>query len=85
MPKIPLLKLPTSDYEEMSRMNNRRLLALLRSAVLAPERLARFSPRPPADHDAYHVRHSAEMITVRLYRAGEEVFQLVFMRADDSY
>jgi len=66
-------------------MNNRRLLTLLRSAVLAPDRLAHFSPRPPADHDAYLVRHSSEMITVRLYRAGEEIFQLVFMRSDESY
>lgn len=78
--RIPYLTLPTSDYDQMLSMSNRRLISLLRSAVLAPERVSRFSPRPPAEHDSYTVRHEAGSIVVRLYADGEEVFRCCFVR-----
>lgn len=45
--KIPSLTLPTTDYGQMQDMSNRHLVGVLRSAVLAPDRIGRFSP-PPA-------------------------------------
>ncbi len=79
---VPTLKLPTTDYEQMLTMSNHRLVCLLRSAVLAPERVARFSPRPPAEHDAYRVRHERGCIAVRLYAEGSEIFCCQFEPAD---
>ena len=66
-------------------MSNRRLVCVLRSAVLAPERAMRFSPRPPAEHDAYCVRHEPGCIEVRLYAEGEEVFLCRFVRPSEEY
>ncbi|MBQ2379120.1 MAG: hypothetical protein II295_01885 [Akkermansia sp.] len=80
--KVPTLELPTSDYEQMQTMSNRRLVCLLRSAVLSPERAGRFSPRPPAEHDAYRVSHECGRIAVRLYAAGTEVFCCRFVPAE---
>lgn len=80
---IPHLTLPTNDFEEMRTMSNLRLISLLRQAVLAPERAARFSPRPPAEHDAYLVHHSSTSISVRLYSKGEVVFSCNFVRAKE--
>lgn len=60
-------------------MSNRRLVCVLRTAVLAPERVSRFSPRPPAEHDAYLVQHGKECISIRLYVQGAEVFRCNFV------
>ncbi len=73
-PQIPILSLPTSDYEQICSMNNRRLIHFLRTAVLAPDRVARFSPRPPADHDAYFVVRQLDCIRVNLMLDGRVVF-----------
>lgn len=59
---------------QMLAMSDRRLICVLRSAVLAPERVGRFMPRPPANHDAYRVFRAAESIDVRLYAEGNAVF-----------
>ena len=83
--RVPSLTLPTSDYEQMLTMSNRRLICVLRSAVLAPERASRFSPRPPAEHDAYTIRHEKGRIIVRLYSDGIEVFRCYFVRPDEDY
>ena len=80
--KVPTLELPTSDYEQMQTMSNHRLVCLLRSAVLEPERVGRFSPRPPAEHDAYRVSHECGRIAVRLYSEGAEVFCCRFVPAE---
>lgn len=66
-------------------MSNRRLICVLRSAVLAPERAYHFSPRPPAEHDAYIIRHEPGQIIVRLYADGEEIFRCCFVRPKDNY
>ena len=66
-------------------MSNRRLICILRSAVLSPERASRFSPRPPAEHDSYVIRHEAGRIAVRLYAEGEEIFRCYFVRSVDNY
>lgn len=66
-------------------MSNRRLICVLRAAVLAPERAARFSPRPPLEHDAYTVRHEPGRIVVRLFTEGEEVFRCCFVRPADDF
>lgn len=84
-PHVPSLTLPTSDYDQMLTMSNRRLICVLRSAVFSPERAARFAPRPPADHDAYTVRHEAGCIVVRLFSDGAEVFRCCLVRAEDDY
>lgn len=84
-PHVPTLTLPTSDYEQMLTMSNRRLICVLRSAVLIPERAIRFSPRPPSEHDAYTVRHEPGCIAVRLYAEGKEVFICRFVRPADDY
>ena len=81
--KIPTLLLPTSDYEEMRSMSNRRLVAVLRSAVLAPEKAGRFHPRPPAEYDAYMVKHELGCISVLLHADGRCVFCCRFKPADD--
>ncbi len=74
MKSVPSLTLPSPAYGEMLTMSNRHLVCLLRAQVLAPERSARFSPRPPAEHDAYIVRHKPGCITVQLFAEGAEVF-----------
>ena len=71
---VPSLTLPSPAYADMQSMSNRHLVCLLRAQVLAPERSARFSPRPPAEHDAYIVRHEPRRISVHLFAAGAEVF-----------
>lgn len=76
---VPTLTLPTSDYREMLAMSNRRLVCVLRTAVLSPERVGRFSPKPPAEHDAYVVRHEPGCIAVHLYTEGAEVFCCCFV------
>ena len=81
--KIPLLTLPTTDYEQMVGMSNARLIGVLRSAVLTPERIGRFSPRPPEEHDAYMVRHRTNCIDIHLYREGAEVFHIKFVAAQE--
>ncbi len=83
MSKIPLLTLPTSDYEQMRTMNNRRLILLLRSAVLSEDRAARFSPRPPRDHDAYVVRHESHQIRISLCLDGKEIFHCIFVDVEE--
>lgn len=82
MNKVPTLTLPTSDFEQMLTMSNRRLVAVLRSAVLAPERAGRFAPHPPMKHDAYIVRHEASRISIHLYDQGKEVFCCRFVGAE---
>ncbi len=77
--RIPLLTLPTEDFAEMMHMNSRRLISVLRQAVLAPDRAARFSPRPPANHDAYLVRHFSSRISISLYTEGVETFRCEFV------
>lgn len=72
--KIPTLRLPTDDYVQMLAMSDRRLICVLRSAVLSPERVGRFMPRPPAEHDAYRVFRAADGIDVHLYAEGNAVF-----------
>lgn len=84
-PHVPSLMLPTSDYEQMLTMSNRRLICVLRTAVLAPDRAIRFSPRPPAEHDAYTIRHEAGQIVVRLFAEGEEIFRCCFVRPAEDY
>ena len=79
---VPTLELPTTDYEQMQSMSNHRLVCLLRSAVLAPERVGRFSPRPPMEHDAYRVQHGSGNIAVHLYAEGAEVFCCRFVPAE---
>ncbi|MDO5449591.1 MAG: hypothetical protein Q4F30_01745 [Akkermansia sp.] len=81
--KIPSLTLPTTDYGQMQDMSNRHLVGVLRSAVLAPDRIGRFSPRPPEDHDAYVVRHRTSCIDIHLYSGGEEVFCIKFVEAPE--
>lgn len=84
-PHVPSLTLPTSDFDQMLAMSNRRLICVLRSAVLAPERAMRFSPRPPMEHDAYTVHHEPSRIIVRLYVEGEEIFRCCFVKPEDDY
>ncbi len=60
-------------------MSNRHLVCLLRAEVLAPERVGRFSPRPPAEHDAYVVDRRPDCIAVRMYAHGKEVFCCQFV------
>lgn len=84
-PYVPSLTLPTSDFDQMLTMSNRRLICVLRTAVLAPERAGRFSPHPPAEHDAYTVRHEPGRIVVRLFAEGIEVFRCNFVRPEDDY
>lgn len=71
---IPTLRLPTDDYVQMLAMSDRRLICVLRSAVLAPDRVGRFMPRPPSEHDAYRVFRAADGINVHLYAEGNAVF-----------
>lgn len=79
---VPTLTLPTDDYEQMQGMSPKRLVCVLRSAVLSPERQGRFSPRPPEQHDAYVVRHRASCIDVFLHVQGEAVFCCKFVPAE---
>lgn len=67
----------------MVAMSNRRLVCLLRTAVLSSSGAGRFSPRPPADHDAYVVHHQPGCISIRLYADGEEVFRCQFIPPSD--
>ncbi len=76
---VPSLTLPSRAYAEMLTMSNRHLVCLLREQVLSPERAARFSPRPPAEHDAYVVRHEPARISVCLYAGEAEVFRCHFV------
>lgn len=80
---VPLLTLPTTDYERMLDMNNQHLISVLRNAVLAPDRIGRFSPRPPEHHDAYTVRHRPGCIDIHLHVAGEDVFCCKFVPAQE--
>lgn len=79
---VPSLTLPTDDYEQMKGMSNTRLVAVLRSAVLAPERQGRFSPRPPEAHDAYTVHHRSGCIDIVLHAGGEAVFCCKFVPSE---
>ena len=78
---VPLLTLPTTDYERMLEMSNQHLICVLRNAVLAPDRIGRFSPRPPENHDAYKVFHRAGCIDIHLLSAGVDVFCCKFVPA----
>lgn len=80
---VPLLTLPTTDYERMLDMNNQHLISVLRNAVLAPDRIGRFSPRPPENHDAYTVQHRPGCIDIHLHVAGEDVFCCKFVPAQE--
>lgn len=64
-------------------MRNSRLVCVLRSAVLSPEKVHRFRPAPPAEYDAYHVRMEAECICVDLLEDGKAVFCCRFESAED--
>lgn len=75
IPRIPSLTLPTGNFDEMLAMSNRRLIEVLRAAVLSPENVMRFSPRPPEEHDAYIIHHESRRIIVCLYADGEEIFR----------
>lgn len=79
---VPSLTLPTDDFEQMKGMSNKRLVTVLRSAVLAPERASRFSPRPPEQHDAYTVLHRSTCIDILLHREGETVFCCKFVPSE---
>lgn len=79
---VPSLTLPTSDYEQMKGMSNRRLICVLRTAVLLPERAGRFSPRPPEDYDSYTVAHRAGCIDIYLHCEGKPVFCCKFVPAE---
>ncbi len=83
MKSVPSLILTSHSYAKMLTMSNRHLVCLLREQVLAPERSGRFSPRPPAEHDAYMVRHEAACISVHLFAEGAEVFCCKFIPAED--
>lgn len=78
---VPLLTLPTTDYDRMLDMSNQHLICVLRNAVLAPDRIGRFSPRPPEDHDAYTVHHRPGCIDIHLHSAGVDVFCCKFVPA----
>ena len=80
---LPTLRLPISNYAEMRRMRNSQLVCVLRSAVLAPEKVRRFRPEPPADYDAYRVRITADNISVDLMRDGSAVFRCMFEEAGE--
>ena len=64
---VPLLTLPTTDYDRMLEMSTRQLVSVLRSAVLSPDRIGRFSPRPPETHEAYTVHHRPGCIDIHLH------------------
>ena len=81
--RIPTLLLPTTDYAQMRTMSNRRLVSVLRSAVLSPEKVGRFSPRPPADYDSYKVEQEVGCISVRLLSGGCCVFCCRFEPAEE--
>lgn len=81
--KAPSLTLPTTDYEHMREMNPQKIISVLRNAVLAPERIRRFSPRPPEEHDAYIVRHRPGCIDVHLFTEGKQVFCCKFIPAQE--
>lgn len=76
---LPSLTLPTNDYEQMKGMSNARLVCVLRSAVLSPERQGRFSPRPPEAHDAYTIHRRTSCIDIVLHTGGEAVFCCKFV------
>lgn len=80
---VPLLTLPTTDYERMLEMSHQHLICVLRNAVLAPERIGRFSPRPPENHDAYTVRHRPGCIDIHLHADGVDVFCCKFVPAPE--
>lgn len=63
-------------------MSAGRLVTLLRSAVLSPERMGRFHPRPPVDHDAYRVQMSPNCIKIRLLAGGSIVFSVSFVPSE---
>ena len=64
-------------------MSNRRLISVLREAVLAPERAYRFSPRPPEQHDAYTICHRPGCIDIHLLENGSEIFCCKFVPAQE--
>ena len=80
---VPLLTLPTTDYDRMLEMSTRQLVSVLRSAVLAPDRIGRFSPRPPENHEAYTVYHRPGCIDIHLHVGGEDVFCCKFVPAQE--
>ncbi len=79
MKSVPSLTLPSRAYADMLSMSNRHLVCLLREQVLTPERASHFSPRPPAEHDAYMVRRQPGCISVHLLTNGAEVFCCKFV------
>lgn len=79
---VPTLTLPVSDFDQMLSMSNRRLVCVLRSAVLSPERAGRFSPRPPSEHDSYVIRHEPGCIAIHLCTEGAEVFCCHFVPSE---
>lgn len=64
-------------------MSNRRLVAVLRSAVLTPEKIGRFSPRPPVEYDSYKVEQEVGGISIHLLNAGTCVFCCRFEPAEE--
>lgn len=65
----------------MQNMSNRRLISVLREAVLSPDRVYRFSPRPPETHDAYTISHRPGCIDIHLHAEGAEIFCCKFVPA----
>lgn len=65
----------------MMHMSAGRLVTLLRSAVLSPEHMGRFHPRPP-EHDAYRVQMSPNCIKIRLLVEGSIVFNISFVPSE---
>lgn len=80
--RVPHLMLPTGDYEQMLQMSSRQLVCVLREHVLAPAQVGRFSPRPPAEYDAYVVRRQMKSLDVELLRAGAVVFCCRFVASE---
>lgn len=70
----PSLTLPTSDFAQMQGMSNRRLVDVLRTSVLAEDRAGHFSPKPPAEYDAYRVVQRVGCIDIHLLSGGTAVF-----------
>lgn len=66
----------------MLNMSNLRLVEVLRSAVLSPDRVGRFTPRPPKEYDAYVVSHGATSICITFLAEGAEVFRCRFVEAE---
>lgn len=64
-------------------MRNAQLVSVLRAGVLSPEKMFRFKPMPPQEHDAYRVRMELERVCVDLLSDGKVVYCCQFEAAED--